>query len=201
MTGTRAASIPRPFCAAAIAVLVLVRPASAVSDDSAGWVALSEPGTIAILRHAHAPGVGDPPNFALDDCATQRNLSDEGRAQARALGDAFRAHGIRQAKVYSSPWCRCLETARLLDLGPVEPLDALSNLYGHPERTEPQMKELRAFLKEIAPSVATTKVILVTHNVVIAALVGESTGSADVVVLKLANDGTPTVAGRIHPPR
>jgi broad specificity phosphatase PhoE len=187
--------------AAAIAVLVLVRPAPAASDDSAGWAVLAEPGTIAILRHAQAPGVGDPPNFTLDDCATQRNLSDDGRAQARALGDVFRAHGIRRATVYSSPWCRCLETARLLDLGPVEPLDSLSNLYGRPERTEPQMKELRAFLKQIAPRVAKTKVVLVTHNVVIAALVGESTASADVVVLRLASDGTPTVAGRIRPPR
>jgi len=194
-------SIPCLLRAAAIAVLALVRPTLAASDDSAGWAALAEPSTIAILRHAHAPGVGDPPNLTLGDCSTQRNLSEDGRVQARALGDAFRAHGIGRAKLYSSPWCRCLETARLLDLGPVETLDALRNLYGRPERTEPQIKELRAFLKEIAPRVATTKVVLVTHNVVIAALVGESTGSADVVVLRLAGDGTPTVAGRIRPPR
>lgn len=194
-------SIPCLLRAAAIAVLALVRPTLAASDDSAGWATLAEPGAIAILRYAHAPGVGDPPHLTLGDCSTQRNLSEGGRAQAHALGDAFRAHGIQRATVYSSPWCRCLETARLLDLGPVESLDALSNLYGRPERTEPQMKGLRAFLKKIAPAVATTKVVLVTHNVVIAALVGESAGSADVVVLRLSGDGTPTVAGRIRPPR
>lgn len=194
-------SVLRPLRAAAFAVFLLARPGVATTDDAAGWAALAEPGTIAILRHAQAPGVGDPKNFKLDDCSTQRNLSEDGRRQARTLGDAFRAHGIAQAKVYSSPWCRCLETARLLGLGSVATLPALENLYGRPERTEPQMQALRAFLKDIAPHVAKTKFVLVTHNVVIAALVGESTGSADVMVLRLAGDGTPTVAGRIRPPQ
>ena len=68
------------------------------------------------------PGVGDPANFRLGDCATQRNLSEEGRAQAGHLGERLRAHGIQQAEVYSSQWCRCLETAGLLELGPVAEL-------------------------------------------------------------------------------
>ena len=88
-----------------------------------------DPGIVTLLRHARAPGVGDPPNFSLDDCATQRNLSDEGRDDARRLGAAFRAVGVRDADVRSSEWCRCLETARLLALGPVRTATYLNSFF------------------------------------------------------------------------
>src|SRR5512145_2006256 len=89
---------------------------------AANPIALSElakPGRVLMLRHATAPGTGDPPNFRLDDCATQRNLDAAGRAQAALLGRRLAQAGIERAKIYSSQWCRCLETARLLELGPV----------------------------------------------------------------------------------
>ena len=83
------------------------------------WRALSSKGNIALIRHTIAPGVGDPPEFSINDCDTQRNLSKEGRLQAKRLGDRFRKNGIETAKIFSSQWCRCLETAKYLNLGDV----------------------------------------------------------------------------------
>jgi 8-oxo-(d)GTP phosphatase len=102
---------------------------------------------VLLLRHALAPGTGDPSGFQLEDCATQRNLSDAGREQARALGDRLRAAGVAEARVYSSRWCRCLETARLLELGPVEPEPALDSFFQRrsegPARTTSALERLR----------------------------------------------------------
>jgi phosphohistidine phosphatase SixA len=76
---------------------------------------------VVLIRHGNAPpGYGDPPGFRMDDCATQRNLDEVGREQAQALGRAFRKHGVRVGRILSSPVCRCLETARLMAVGPVE---------------------------------------------------------------------------------
>ena len=98
-------------------------------------------GHILMVRHALAPGTGDPPNFKIGDCSTQRNLDEAGRDQARNIGDWLRTNGVSSARVYSSQWCRCIETAKLMELGPVEELPALNSFY---ERTqdreaEPQM--------------------------------------------------------------
>src|SRR5688500_16468822 len=99
---------------------LVAQPAPAPAADEAElFEALRTGRAAALLRHALAPGIGDPAEFRLDDCATQRNLSAAGRDQARAIGERLRAQGITQAEVYSSQWCRCLETARLLDLGAV----------------------------------------------------------------------------------
>src|SRR5438034_5418704 len=77
------------------------------------WDALREPGSVVVLRHSYAPGGFDPPGFRLDDCSTQRNLDEQGRAQAARVGEAFRQHGIALGAVLSSPRCRCMDTARL----------------------------------------------------------------------------------------
>jgi broad specificity phosphatase PhoE len=96
-----------------------------------------------LVRHAvTTPGVGDPPGMRLEDCATQRNLSDEGRAEARRLGAAFRARGISVQRLLSSPWCRCLETARLA-FGSPEVWTPLGNLFGRPEHREEQVRRMR----------------------------------------------------------
>src|SRR6478752_9352840 len=82
--------------------------------DEALWRLLKAGGQVVLMRHAATtPGAGDPDGMVLHDCGTQRNLSDEGRAHARQVGEAFRARGVHVAQVLSSPWCRCLETARL----------------------------------------------------------------------------------------
>jgi phosphohistidine phosphatase SixA len=158
---------------------------------------LDEGGYVVMLRHALAPGVGDPANFRLDDCATQRNLSEEGRAQAKRLGERLRAHGIERAQVYSSQWCRCLETAELLDLGPVEELPALNSFFSRPAEREPMLEALRAFvaaLPEDGPPV-----VLVTHQVTISALTGHGAASGEAVVMQVDGTGQPPVLGTIDP--
>ena len=77
------------------------------------WDALREPGAVAIMRHALAPGGGDPAGFDVTDCATQRNLDDRGRDQARAIGAALRERGFTFGRVLTSQWCRCRDTATL----------------------------------------------------------------------------------------
>src|SRR5256884_4705741 len=88
------------------------------------WDALRVPGSVVVLRHSYAPGGFDPPDARLEDCSTQRNLDENGRAQARRIGEAFRKNAIAVGKGLSSPRCRCLDTARPA-LRQVQPLDVL----------------------------------------------------------------------------
>src|SRR5262245_2403480 len=92
---------------------VLTAP-TAVAADEEVWALLKGGGQVILIRHAiTTPGVGDPPGMRVDDCSTQRNLTDEGRRDARRVGETFRTRGLVVDRVLSSPWCRCLETARL----------------------------------------------------------------------------------------
>lgn len=183
---------------AALLALLLVQDRASASDAEAAWAALRQGGHVALMRHATAPGTGDPPSFRLEDCATQRNLSALGRAEAEAVGEAFRARGVAVDGVYSSQWCRCLETARLLGLGDVVPLPALNSFFETPEREGPQMAALDAWLREHPPR---GTVVLVTHQVVITSLTGVFPMSGEVVVARPAADGGLDVVGRIPPPR
>lgn len=159
----------RTLCACLAATVCLAITAPAFASD--GLEALVQPGRVLMLRHANAPGYGDPPGFRIGDCRTQRNLDERGRAQARATGERLRALGIREARVYSSQWCRALETARLLGLGEVRELPALNSFFqGHAER-EPTLATLRDFLaRQTADG---PPLILVTHQVVINAFAEE----------------------------
>ncbi len=161
---------------------------------------LRAPGTVIVLRHAYAPGTGDPAGFDLADCRTQRNLSDEGRAQARALGRQMRAAGLPPTTaVFTSPWCRCQETARLLELGTPVVLNALSSFYAAPGETNRIMTELRAFLQALP--VDGPPLVMVTHQVNISALTQAFMSSGEGVVLRLNGTTEPTVVGRIPAPR
>lgn len=166
---------------------------------AANPVALSElarPGRVLMLRHATAPGTGDPPNFRLDDCATQRNLDAAGRAQAALLGRRLAQAGIVQAKIYSSQWCRCLETARLLELGPVEPLPALNSFYPQPEQREATIARLRAFLAALPTQ--GPPVVLVTHQFTINAFTEQGTVSGGGSLFELNGTGSPRLLGAIQ---
>src|SRR5213078_3088322 len=124
-------------CMTLMVGVVLIAARAATADDSEeAWAALVKGGHVALVRHGSAPPGygGDPPGFKIDDCATQRNMDERGRAQARAVGEAFRQHGVAVDKILSSPWCRCLETARLMDLGPVESVMAVASSERSPER-------------------------------------------------------------------
>src|SRR5262245_2110217 len=117
----------------ALVVVGLGLPVGASAGEEM-WARLARGGQVVLLRHAiPTPGVGDPPSMRLDDCTTQRNLTDDGRAHARRVGEAFRARRIPVEGVRSSPWCRCLETARLA-FGQAEVWDALGNLFGRADR-------------------------------------------------------------------
>lgn len=118
----------------------------AASQDARLWRALGSAGHVALLRHAIAPGTGDPPDFSIGDCGTQRNLSDAGREQAARIGALFRANGIEAAQIFSSQWCRCLETAKRLGLGPVEELPSLNSFFQSPERRDRQNRALKEWL-------------------------------------------------------
>ena len=113
----------------ALFLLATLQAATQARADEALWRLLKAGGQVVLMRHAvTTPGVGDPDGMVLHDCRTQRNLSDEGRAHARQVGEAFRARGVPVAQVLSSPWCRCLETARLAFGSSPEVSTALNNL-------------------------------------------------------------------------
>jgi broad specificity phosphatase PhoE len=141
--------------------------------------ALKTRGTVIMFRHALAPGFGDPSNFRVDDCGTQRNLDARGREQSKVIGSQFKRLGFGSDVVYSSPWCRCLETARLMDIGPVNSFDGLGSFFeGHVDRSQ-TLERLNSQLEAIAKS-QDKPVVMVTHQVVISAvtLMGTSSGEA-----------------------
>lgn len=158
------------------------------------YAAIREGRAIAMMRHAIAPGGGDPANFKLRDCSTQRNLSQEGREQAARIGEAFRANGIRQAQVVTSQWCRCLDTATQLALGDYTELPALNSFFENRSQGDPQTKALREFLKN---RTSTQPLILVTHQVNITALTGEFASSGEVIVFTMDEKGEVTVLGSL----
>ena len=176
---------------ASIAVFFLL-PLPTVADMR--FARLSEPGIVAVVRHAHAPGTGDPASFTLDDCATQRNLGARGRQQAREIGAAIRAAGAIVDRVLTSQWCRCRDTARLLDLGPVEDLPALNSFFRNPARADRQTADLRQFLFGLPPGAA---VVLVTHYVNIKSLTGRGVASGEVLLLEIGRAGTISVVDEI----
>jgi broad specificity phosphatase PhoE len=145
--------------------------------------ALGSGGLALLLRHAATePGVGDPPGFRLDDCRTQRNLSDAGRGHAEQLGLWLRQRKVRIDAVLSSRWCRCLETARLaFPSHAVEPFPALDSFFDD-RSAEPQ--RTRAALDRIGATRAPANVVLVTHQVNILALTGEAVGAGEVLVVR-----------------
>ena len=176
---------------AALPALPIAGTARAQADP---WASLRTPGHIALIRHAVAPGNFDPPGFTLGDCTTQRNLSEEGRQQARTIGGRFRANGIAMAAVYSSQWCRCLDTAALPGLGDVAPQPLLNSFAQDSGRGEPQMRALRAWLAALDLGRPT---VLVTHQVVITDMSGVFPASGEIVVMQRDPAGAFTLRGRI----
>jgi broad specificity phosphatase PhoE len=180
----------------AIALLALAPPASAANDEQI-WALLKAGGHVILFRHAiTTPGVGDPPGFRLDDCATQRNLTDEGRAHARRVGEAFRAREIPVERVLTSPWCRCVETARLA-FGASEVSTPLSNLFGRPENRAEQVRQLQPMLGEPRPR---GNLVLVSHGITIQAVTGINPDTAGMVVVTPQPGGRFVVAGRLVVP-
>lgn len=165
------------------------------ADETAIWRALASKGHVALLRHAIAPGAGDPSDFVLGDCAAQRNLSGEGRKQAQRIGARFKKHGLETAQVSSSQWCRSLETARLLGLGSVTELPVLNSFFQRPERRNHQTKGLESWL---ANQDLAGPLVLVTHQVNITALTGVFPASGELVVIRRSENGNISVIGSLR---
>lgn len=172
--------------------------APARASEDAAWAALKAGGAIALVRHAEAPGTGDPPGWRLDDCSTQRNLSERGRADARALGERLRAARVPTPKVLSSPWCRCLDTARLMDVGTAQVEPAFSNAFVLSDQRDALAAGGRKVLQAWR---GPGTLLVVTHGSNIVALTGHSPASGEVVVVTVGADQSIRVVGTLSPPR
>jgi phosphohistidine phosphatase SixA len=187
------------------------RPALAAATTSARSAALPDaaqlaqwmqptaggPARFLMMRHAQTvAGTGDPPGYRLNDCATQRNLAESGREQARALALLLQQSNLRFDQVRASRWCRCLETARLA-FGQVEAWPALDSFFDAPDRGPTQLAELRQALRLLVPS---QRVAWVTHQVVITGLTGLWPASGEVLILEAgASAQPPTLIARFIP--
>lgn len=173
-------------------------PRALYADNNAVlWESLRSGAAFALMRHALAPGTGDPATVVIGDCTTQRNLSDKGRKQSRRIGAQFRANGVAAARVYTSAWCRCAETAELLRIGPVAVLPPLNSFFVTPERAAPQTEALQKWLTENRGRIP---LVLVTHQVNITALTEVYPRSGEIVVARLDSHGNIRVLGTIHIP-
>jgi phosphohistidine phosphatase SixA len=197
---TRESRVPRQIGRLALSVLALslvITPGLAADESMEAWAALVEGGHVALIRHGNAPPGhgGDPPGFRLEDCKTQRNLDELGREQARALGKAFRDRGVRVDRILSSPWCRCMDTARLMAVGPVEISWALV-----PDREPSAPVRLLELKAMVSAWRGPGNLVLVTHALTVGPLVGFLPKQAEAVVLKPGSGGADLV-GRIAAPR
>lgn len=137
--------------------------------------------SIYLLRHALAPGIGDPQNFDVKDCSTQRNLSEEGQRQAVRIGKKFHDNGIKEPIVLSSQWCRCLETAELLGFKNIQDFSVLNSFFENFDLKDKQTVALESWLKK---QKLDNHIVLVTHQVNITSLTGVSPVSGEMVVMR-----------------
>lgn len=184
---------------AVLLIALAVSVPHGVQADEKVWALLKKPGHIVLLRHSYAPE--SPPDtdlVNLKNCATQRNLDETGRAHARRLGDEFRKYGIKRAVIHSSQYCRTLETARLLKLGPVKELPALNQtFFAKPGEMREAGATTVAFMKKLPAKQLT---VLVTHVTNIQALAGVMVGSGELAVVRFGPSGDIVVEGRIKLP-
>jgi broad specificity phosphatase PhoE len=170
----------RAFLAGAAVAAV---PAAWAAEPDA-WRRLREGTYVILIRHASTvPGLGDPAGYRLDDCSTQRNLSEEGRAESRRIGERFRSERVRVARVYTSPWCRCRETA-MIAFGQAEDWEPLSSIFDYPHREAEYTERVKKRIGGYARRPPAGNVVMVTHNVNIAALSRHSVATGEMVLMR-----------------
>ena len=190
---TRRAALARAAAGSGLAFAAL--QAWAVQDASAETL-LRQGGVVAVFRHALAPGTFDPPGFRLGDCDTQRNLNDEGRAQARRIGAWFNERQLQPDRVLSSPWCRCIDSATLA-FGAPQVWAALGSPLGYPETTgAAHLRELRQALSAASARSGRFEVWF-THMFVQSALASDSTRSGEALILRARRSAKPEVLARL----
>ncbi|HRP79508.1 MAG TPA: histidine phosphatase family protein [Aquamicrobium sp.] len=180
------------FLTLALALLMTALPPAHATE--AGWALLREGGQAVLLVNANAPGTGDPARFDIDNCRTQRNLSERGRQQARRIGALFAARAEPVETVYTSRYCRAAETARLA-FGDrlVEPMAALDSIAGHEDAAEAANAEVIAAIRDYTGS---GNLVLVTHPENVLALAGVRAREGEAVIVAPRDDGL-AVIGRI----
>ncbi len=182
--------VPRRIVLLGAAGMALTPPSFADDDP---WRVLRA-GAIVLFRHANAPGVGDPPGMRIGDCTTQRNLDAAGRDQARAIGREFAAREIQVGRVLTSRWCRAVDTAALAFPGRPVQEPAFDSFF---DRREERLRQTAAALRVLEEWRGPGALVVVTHQVNIAALTGVSPASAEGVVVTV-NTGGLRPAGRIR---
>jgi phosphohistidine phosphatase SixA len=187
--------IPALILATLATLLFAIAPSAATE---AAWAKLAGGGHVILMRHAIAPGTGDPANFTIGDCSTQRNLSAEGRSQAQRIGARFAAKGVGIDKVLTSQWCRCIDTARLAfpRMTPVE--EPILNSFFADRSTEAvQTEDLKQLIRDVAAN-GGGNAVFVTHQVNITALTGIVPRQGEAIIVRPDPNGDGViVAGRI----
>ena len=170
-------------------LLVFGVAAADAQATEAAWARLATGGYTVLMTHADAPGIGDPPFFDLEDCSTQRNLSDRGRQQARRYGVRFAARAVSIYRVYSSRWCRALETAEnAFPSVSLEPLEALGE-FGEAE-PEAQLQELTEIIKAFR---GPGNQMMITHPEIVEALTGIVPRTGEAVIVAPSGGENPDI--------
>lgn len=183
-----------PTFLTAVAALATPAAEAQTAPSKGDWAAVRD-GTVVLLRHANAPGTGDPAGFRLGDCATQRNLDDDGRFQARRIGEAFRSRGVIVGAVLSSRWCRAQDTAELAFPGQRRDEPAFDSFFGGQGDRERQTARAKAL---VAGWQGPGAMVVVTHQVNITALTGVYPASGEGVIVRGSSQGI-DVVGRVMP--
>ena len=162
--------------------IIFISLTSSIKADSNKNVInqLKDGGKLIFIRHAYAPGSGDPNNFNLNDCSTQRNLSEDGRKQAQYIGNFFTKNKIKIDKVLSSEWCRCKDTAKYA-FNEYNTFSALNSFYSSKfaKNEKRQIQELKNYIKNWESK---KNLILVTHYVVISSMLDIGVNSGEIII-------------------
>jgi phosphohistidine phosphatase SixA len=178
-----------------LAILLGLCTAASRAGEAEAWSALRAGGHVALMRHADAPGgFGDPPDFKVEDCVTQRNLSAKGRADALKIGARLKSEGIVFHAILSSPWCRCIDTATLLRLGPVKTEPTFGNVVVLRDQRESLTSGARTVIDQWTGS---GNLLVVTHGANIQAVTGIQPASGEIVVVRGGSGGGSVPVGRL----
>ena len=167
----------------------------AAAGEAEAWSALCAGAHVVLMRHADAPGgFGDPAGFKVEDCATQRNLSARGREDARKIGARLRSEAIAFERILASPWCRCIDTATLLAMGPVKTEATFGNVVVLRDQRDSLTSGARAVIDQWTGS---GNLLVVTHGANIQALTGIQPASGEIVVVRGGSGGGSVPVGRL----